>query len=305
MATSAEQSYSMEVHSQERFGFDCEFIERPPESLQSDCPVCMLVLRDPHQVTCCGYAFCQACIERVQLQQSPCPTCKESDFCVFPDKRLQRSLAIYRIHCTYEKEGCQWTGSLREFDEHLNEKPAVNEQLSGCEFTEVECIHCHSFFQRRYINEHQVSECIKRPFSCEYCDYETDFEDVTCKHWPVCAFYPVSCPNECGACPERPNLKHHVSKDCPLMVVNCDFHYTVKNRVFLQHPLLCCCYCGCYYNTQEVLEGAALTCIGVLEVIIGESSHSCTLWVLLLHSKGILNTHACNALNKAADHSNI
>ena len=83
------------------------------------------------------------------------------------------------------------------------------------------------------------------------------------------------------------------------------FLCTVKNRVFLQHPLLCCCYCGCYYNTQEVLEGAALTCIGVLEVIIGESSHSCTLWVLLLHSKGILNTHACNALNKAADHSNI
>ena len=65
MATSAEQSYSMEVHSQERFGFDCEFIERPPEALQSDCPVCMLVLREPHQVTCCGYAFCQ---EVVQLK---------------------------------------------------------------------------------------------------------------------------------------------------------------------------------------------------------------------------------------------
>ena len=225
MATSAEQSYSMEVHSQERFGFDCEFIERPPESLQSDCPVCMLVLREPHQVTCCGYAFCQVCIERVQLQQSPCPTCKESDFCVFPDKRLQRSLSVYRIHCSHEKEGCQWTGSLREFDGHLNEEPAVNEQLSGCAFAEVECIHCHRFFQRRYINEHQVSECIKRPCSCEYCDYETNFEDITCKHWPVCAFYPVSCPNECGACPVRQNLNHHISKDCPLVVVKCDFHY--------------------------------------------------------------------------------
>ena len=226
MATSAEQSSPMEVHSQQRFGFDCEFIERPPETLQSNCPVCMLVLREPYQVTCCGHAFCQACIERVQLQQSPCPTCKETDFCVFPDKRLQRSLSVYHIHCFHEKEGCQWTGSLREFDEHLNEKPAVDEQLSGCAFAEVECIHCHRFFQRRYINEHQVSECIKRPFSCEYCgDYETDFEDVMFKHWPVCALYPVSCPNECGACPVRQDLKHHISKECPLEVVNCDFHY--------------------------------------------------------------------------------
>ena len=35
----------------------------------------------------------------------------------------------------------------------------------------------------------------------------------------------VSCPNECGACPVRQDLKHHISKECPLEVINCDFHY--------------------------------------------------------------------------------
>ena len=69
-------------------------------------------------------------------------------------------------------------------------------------------------------------ECIRRPFSCEHCgNYGADFEDVTTKHWPVCGFRPVPCPNECGVQPQLPNLEHHVSRDCPLTVVNCDFHY--------------------------------------------------------------------------------
>ena len=41
----------------ERGGYDCEFVERPKE-LETDCPICLLVLREPFQVTCCGNSFC-------------------------------------------------------------------------------------------------------------------------------------------------------------------------------------------------------------------------------------------------------
>lgn len=44
-------------------GFDCEFEEKPSKGVQSECPVCLLVLRKPYQVTCCGYGFCRVCIE--------------------------------------------------------------------------------------------------------------------------------------------------------------------------------------------------------------------------------------------------
>ena len=207
-------------------GFDCEFIKHPPEDFQADCPVCLLVLREPHQVTCCGYTFCRTCIERVQIQKSACPTCNETGFSVFQDKRLQRSLYAYHVRCSHEKDGCQWTGELGELDKHLNINPKLGEQLIGCQFAQVECNHCYELFQRRYVATHQTSECIRRPFSCDYCsNYEAGFEDVTQKHWPVCEFYPVPCPNECGMCPERQNLEHHMSKDCPLTVVKCDFHY--------------------------------------------------------------------------------
>ena len=208
-------------------GFDCEFIERPPDAIQVDCPICLSVLREPHQVTCCGYSYCQSCIERIQLQKSSCPTCNATDFSVFPNKGLKRSLYSLKIHCRHEKKGCQWTGELRELDKHLNTNPKLGEQqLVGCEFARIECHYCLELYQRRHITAHQTKECLHRPFNCHYCgDYRAGFEDVMTKHWPVCEFYPVSCPNECGVYPERQNLEHHVSKDCPLTVVNCGFHY--------------------------------------------------------------------------------
>ena len=209
-----------------RGGFECEFVERPPDILQSDCPVCLLIIREPKQVTCCGYSFCRACIERVVASKKPCPTCNEAEFDVFPDKRLQRSLYQFRVRCEHQKEGCEWSGELGQLDKHLNENPGLGNQLDGCEFTRVACIHCVQFFERRLVTAHQIGSCPRRPFSCDYCgDYGADFEDVVTKHWPVCGYRPVPCPNECGVYPERRNVHDHVNKDCPLTLVSCDFHY--------------------------------------------------------------------------------
>ena len=217
---------SPRVVEKQRGGFDCEFIERPQEAFQADCPICLLVLREPHQVTCCGNSFCQTCIERVEADEKSCPTCVSMKFSVFPNKGLKRSLYVFRVQCSHKKDGCQWTGELGELDKHLNVSPKLHEQLVGCEFSEIECHHCCEHFQRRYVIAHQIEDCIRRPFSCDYCgNYGADFEDVTTKHWPVCGSRPVPCPNECGVHPERQNLEQHTSNECPLAVVNCDFHY--------------------------------------------------------------------------------
>ena len=204
-------------------GFDCEFTHHPPETVQAECPVCLLVLREPYQVSCCGYTFCQTCIERVQLRKTACPTCNVAEFSVFEDKRLKRSLYSYRVWCSHEKEGCQWTGELGELDKHLNENPILGRQFVGCELVEVECNDCGKSLKRRHFKAHQLEQ---HPFNCQYChDYESYYEDVVKNHWPECGCRPVPCPNECGVYPERQNFDHHLSKDCPLTVVNCDFHY--------------------------------------------------------------------------------
>ena len=85
------------------------------------CPICQEVLRDPYQATCCGKNFCKECVHRVKAANEPCPTCRKRDFHFFHDKRLQQVLYNFRVDCTHKNEGCEWTGELRELDEHLSD----------------------------------------------------------------------------------------------------------------------------------------------------------------------------------------
>ena len=210
----------------DRGGYDCKFVERPKE-LEADCPICLLILREPFQVACCGNSFCRSCIERIQADKKSCPTCNEENFNMFPDKRLRRSLYAFRVCCVHQKSGCEWTGELGELDQHLNLNPELGKQLIGCEFEAVACTHCCQHFQRCHVHAHESESCPQRPFSCNYCnDYASVYEDVVSNHWPVCKCYPVPCPKKCGANPERQNIETHVNTQCPLTIVNCDFCYT-------------------------------------------------------------------------------
>ena len=204
--------------------FDCEFLERPPEQVQSECPVCLLVLREPYQVNCCGYAFCKKCIERVRLERNICPCCNTKAFEMFEDKRLKRSLYTFRVRCTNKKQGCQWEGELGQLDNHLNYNPPEEKQLEGCQFSIISCLLCKKHSLRSIITAHQHDECPKRPFSCEYCkDYDSTFEDILTNHWQMCDYYPVSCIDGCGERVQRQNFENHIANECPFTVVDCDF----------------------------------------------------------------------------------
>ena len=208
-------------------GFDCEFVKPPPsEYIQSQCPVCLQIIREPHQVTCCGKRFCKACIEHIKAIKKPCPTCNR-EFSSFSDKALKQSLYSLKVRCSHQKDGCEWTGELRQLDKHLNTDPQPEKRFEGCQFVEINCIcNCEDQLQRRYILNHQIKDCPKRSFSCEYChDYKSTYDDVTNNHWPVCESFPVPCPNQCGSTIQRQNIDSHVADECPLITINCDFHH--------------------------------------------------------------------------------
>ena len=214
-------------------GFDCQFIESPPKSLQSECPVCLQILRDPYQTTCCGYVFCKQCIDCVERDNKPCPCCNKKDFKKFEDKRLKKSLYDFQVLCPNTKQGCEWVGELREVDNHLNLNPTPQNQLQGCQLSEIKCCHCSELFQRSNIEDHQNNTCLKRPFSCEYCqDFNSRYDSVVHDHWPVCDYCPVQCTNKCGKTLQRQNLVNHIASDCPLTVIDCDFkHIGCKARL--------------------------------------------------------------------------
>ena len=93
-------------------GYDCEFVQRPPPQVQYECPVCLLVLRDPQQATCCGNSFCKVCIDRVKKNSKPCPTCNTVAFSIFQNKGLRHTLGGFRVYCSNKDESCEWVGEL-------------------------------------------------------------------------------------------------------------------------------------------------------------------------------------------------
>ena len=209
-------------------GYECDFFERPPEAkwLQTECPICLLVLREPYLTSCCGHSFCRLCIERIKSDRGSCPLCNERGFGLMHNKGLERSLKEFDVKCTHNKGGCVWIGKLGLLDRHLNLSPESTKQLEGCAFAEIECIHrgCKNSFERRSLARHQ-EECPMRPYCCNYClEYESTFKNVTANHWPVCKCYPLLCPNGCSEDSfERQYLEHHLFEDCPLAEVDCNF----------------------------------------------------------------------------------
>lgn len=206
-------------------GYNCQFVEKPRE-VQRECPVCLLVLREPYQVACCGYSFCFVCIEKVKVKRGPCPCCKVSNFHYYPNKGLQRSLYQFKVLCSNRKRGCRWVGELGQLDNHLNSNPTKEKQLQGCQFLTIKCLYCSEQFRRSNIRTHQTDQCPKRLFSCDYCkSFHSTYEAVTSIHWFECGSYPVPCPNMCGKTFKRQNLYRHTTHDCVLTINDCDFKH--------------------------------------------------------------------------------
>ncbi len=211
-------------------GFECEFVEEPPSCFQSECPICLLILRDPYQVTCCGKSFCKVCIQKIKANNQRCPTCKDENFEHYTNLGLKQPLYGFKVYCCNKAKGCDWQGELGQLDQHLNLDPDEDKQLIGCAFAEIQCLYCiyyNEVYERGILENHQQSECSKRPFTCSMCKaYESTYEDVTNHHVPVCECRPVECPNSCGDDNlQLQQLEEHVSNQCPLSLVECEFSH--------------------------------------------------------------------------------
>ena len=139
-------------------GYDYEFVSTPPKSLE--CSICLLTLRDPHVISCCGNHYCQVCIGRVKAANKPCPLCNEPDYDIMLHKGVKREVNNLTVYCPQKAEGCKWTGEINGVNCHLN----LGSRDSGCGYVMLECTHqCDSKFLRSEIAEHEVTECPNRP----------------------------------------------------------------------------------------------------------------------------------------------
>ena len=212
-----------------RGGYECIFVEEPPKHLQTECSICLCILREPCLVDCCGNRFCRTCIEPIQsAEKKQCPLCSEPFTTSVVDKQLQRTLSSLKVFCSHKDVGCDWMGELGNLPQHLNvdSEDDVSVRLNGCKFAQLQCIHCKQSIERQNIAKHEADQCLERPYSCDYCnDYSSTCKDVTDNHWPICPYRSVPCPNKCGKYLLRKDLETHQASECLLAIVKCSFSF--------------------------------------------------------------------------------
>ena len=184
------------------------------------CPVCFELLTEPF-LNDCGHHLCRQC--RTQLladDKKECPECREHN--VLPSARLnkflQREINDLKVRCQHDREGCRWTGEVRDLQSHLDpEKRKCGYILLPCSFG------CGERIRRGAMRKHMKSSCTKRQMSCQYCSYCSSYDIVSAKHLPICLQVPVICPNNCKEERlKRKRLQAHIDV-CPLQVISCPF----------------------------------------------------------------------------------
>ena len=209
-----------------RGGYDCEFIEEPPEKFI--CSICAEVLRDPHLTKCCGQHFCGSCIEDwiKQYKTKVCPYCHERNFIHMLNKALKREINELKVYCINQEKGCWWKDELDNLETHLKD----------CGYVEVECSNkCKHRLMRKRLGKHLRSECLLREYTCIHCHHVDTYHAITgdCppskKHCPAHPSHYDSCPElklRCSKCGER-NIKRKDMTDhqsqCPKEPVDCRF----------------------------------------------------------------------------------
>ena len=187
-----------------------------------NCPVSMELLTTAHQTSCCGKHLSEEVVNQLQAQGKPCPMCNRPQLQTMPDLYFRRKVTALKVYCPNKKLGCRWEGEIGDVDKHLNYKSTDGE----CKYVKVSCPYvCMGHVERRRLKEHLTNVCLKRPFKCNYCNYEASYQIVTQDHLPKCEKFPVQCPIKCGEIVIREKIQSHLDDECPNTPVECEFSY--------------------------------------------------------------------------------
>jgi len=220
MASNGDLSY-MKLH----------FAEAVPRDFV--CCMCQDLMANPSTTSCCKNYFCYECINRIKEVKRPCPKCRKENFSIQQDRQKKDKIESLKLFCpmSTKKGGCRWVGSLRELDAHLSLKNVEGE----CKYVQVKCpLKCGMHILRGDVEMHKSVTCTQRQFECIYCGFQDLYEKITLEHYHECLEHPVECPNQCqmpGI--RRHQLEDHLSLDCPLQAIACEFQHAGCDAKFI------------------------------------------------------------------------
>lgn len=194
-------------------GYDFEFV--PPLEQRYECPICLLILREPRQ-TKCGHRFCRDCIFRwLRDSCTRCPVDNEPlvENDVFPDNFAKREILNFNIRCPNKKDGCDKIFALGKLQPHLEICPHA---LVPCPFK------CASILHRCDLDEHMDKQCDMRTVCCDKCKASVKAKDME-SHGMVCPKAIVIC-FYCHQETAKDQLNGHEQTECQSIQIRCPFY---------------------------------------------------------------------------------
>ena len=154
-------------------GYDYIFVGQYPNSFK--CPICLLVMREPHIVSCCGKKFCKACKDKIP--EKKCPICTQP-FTSMREKELESQILDLKVKCN--TEDCDWVGELRDISSHLEDQ---------CQHFLVECsLGCGLKMKRGDLSDHCQHHCTKRSVEAQLASIVQKLEERVADLQNVCRY---------------------------------------------------------------------------------------------------------------------
>ena len=132
-------------------GTTYRFLRDPPHDLL--CIICLCLVDNPQQVTCCGKPFCMSCIDQTLIQacgcnnyrnawgETSCPHCKVKwelrKLPLFKDRRRENIIGRLPVYCPNKEKGCVAVLSLQSVEVHLRDTCA--HETVPCKFKDLGC----------------------------------------------------------------------------------------------------------------------------------------------------------------------
>lgn len=209
-------SYSSNVNflTEPEDGYDFEFVNLKDDKY--DCPICLLILRDPVQ-TPCGHRFCHKCIHRwlSESGEQRCPVDNTTVIRdqVFPDNFAKREILSLQVKCPKSKEGCKVIEVLKQLPKHLE----------ACGYVPIPCPNeCSDILLRKDLPHHLSQICTKRKIVCCKCGDQVTAEREQEHLHKECPMVTVVC-QYCQLELLRNQIKSHEEFDCQRVIVPCQY----------------------------------------------------------------------------------
>ena len=163
------------------------------------CGICNGIMREAC-VTISGEQICSCCKVRSHSKQTP-------------NEVVKKTVNSLKCSCPLLERGCEWLGTLKDCEEHLDTCGYVRDQCK---------LGCGTVLHRNELRAHEQETCPNRKVKCKHCIQYFTFCDLTTHH-KECPKMELSCELKCGVVMCHEDMAQHLEQECVEKIVMCPF----------------------------------------------------------------------------------